>query len=496
MPNSNSHGARKSLGALTGPLRLTAAVGTAFSYAFPEDTFNDADTSGTLTYTATRADDSMLPTWLSFDAATRTFSGTPMAGDTGTVSVKVTASDTSGGSVSDEFDITVAAAPTVVLVSNIGQNGDSWSPLINTSTSNLAALFHAQGFTTGNNDAGYTLTSIDIYFHNTTDGTTPTVTLHEGSPTGTLVDTLMGPANVSGFETFTASSKVILDPRTSYFVVLEPNSASVVRLSVTDSDAEDATGETDWRVDNVGHYHPYQTAIGSYLEWRQAKRIRVNGEINNNPTVCSADTAARNVAENTAAGQDVGAVLTATDADSDTLAYALEGADAASFEIVTASNSAQIRTETGVTWTALSNTGPAIKTELEEKTEILNIPIEDPAVFGWGLDDGGKLLQRLVSLSEQQFQATGAGLVRMNITITKRDTLPAGHSFVWVTRRNREALIQKLRKEFDLFESFCYGFWVAALHGAGWDEFQLRLQVAWQTKANWDAVQAARKKAA
>ncbi len=84
MPNSNSHGARKSLGALTGPLRLTAAVGTAFSYAFPEDTFNDADTSGTLTYTATRADDSMLPTWLSFDAATRTFSGTPMAGDTGT----------------------------------------------------------------------------------------------------------------------------------------------------------------------------------------------------------------------------------------------------------------------------------------------------------------------------------------------------------------------------------------------------------------------------
>ena len=72
MPNSNSHGARKSLGALTGPLRLTAAVGTAFSYAFPEDTFNDADSICPLTYTSTKADDSMLPTWLSFTAASAT----------------------------------------------------------------------------------------------------------------------------------------------------------------------------------------------------------------------------------------------------------------------------------------------------------------------------------------------------------------------------------------------------------------------------------------
>ena len=139
--------------------------------------------------------------------------------------------------------------------------------------------FHAQGFTTGNNDAGYTLTSIDIYFHNTEDGTTPTVTLHEGSPTGTLVDTLRGPANVSESETFTASSNIILDPRTSYFVVLQPNSASGVFLSVTDSDNEDATGETDWRIDDLGHYQYIQPILQPYLEWLQAKRIRVNGEI-------------------------------------------------------------------------------------------------------------------------------------------------------------------------------------------------------------------------
>ena len=68
----------------------------------------------------------------------------------------------------------------------------------------------------------------------------------------------------------------------------------------------------------------------------------------NSPPEFSAETANRSVAENTAAGQDVGAVLTATDVDSDTLTYSLEGADAASFDIV--SSSGQIRTRSGVTY--------------------------------------------------------------------------------------------------------------------------------------------------
>ena len=85
----------------------TAEAGTEFSYEVPANTFDDTDTSDTLSYMATKADDTDLPTWLSFDAATRTFTGTPAAADTGTVSVKVTATDTSSASVSDEFDIMV-----------------------------------------------------------------------------------------------------------------------------------------------------------------------------------------------------------------------------------------------------------------------------------------------------------------------------------------------------------------------------------------------------
>ena len=86
-----------------------ATAGTAFSYAFPADTFSDAD-GDALGYTAARGDGGLLPSWLTFTAATRTFSGTPLGADVGTVEVKLTAIDGNGGSVDDTFDITVSAA--------------------------------------------------------------------------------------------------------------------------------------------------------------------------------------------------------------------------------------------------------------------------------------------------------------------------------------------------------------------------------------------------
>ena len=107
----------------------TATAGTAFSYQFPTNTFNDVDTGATLSYEATKADGTMLPTWLGFTDGTRTFAGTPVAAATGTVSVKVTASDGNGGSVSNEFDIAVNAAantpatgaPTITGTPQVGQ---------------------------------------------------------------------------------------------------------------------------------------------------------------------------------------------------------------------------------------------------------------------------------------------------------------------------------------------------------------------------------------
>ena len=83
----------------------TATAGSDFSYTFPTNTFNDTDTGDTLIYTATKGDDTSLPTWLGFDADTRTFKGTPAATDVETVVVKVIADDSNGGTISDEFNI-------------------------------------------------------------------------------------------------------------------------------------------------------------------------------------------------------------------------------------------------------------------------------------------------------------------------------------------------------------------------------------------------------
>ena len=63
----------------------------------------------------------------------------------------------------------------------------------------------------------------------------------------------------------------------------------------------------------------------------------------------SSSSVSREIAENTAAGQDVGAAVTATDADAgDTLSYTLGGADVAAFDFV--ETTGQIRTKAGVSY--------------------------------------------------------------------------------------------------------------------------------------------------
>ncbi|SVC76169.1 uncharacterized protein METZ01_LOCUS329023, partial [marine metagenome] len=51
---------------------------SALSFTIPADTFNDVDVGDSLTYTATLSDGSALPSWLSFNPSTQTFSGTPV----------------------------------------------------------------------------------------------------------------------------------------------------------------------------------------------------------------------------------------------------------------------------------------------------------------------------------------------------------------------------------------------------------------------------------
>ncbi|MFJ5474424.1 putative Ig domain-containing protein [Pectobacterium carotovorum] len=109
------------------PAQSVAQDGS-LSFTVPAGTFTDPD-GDTLTLSATLADGTALPAWLSFNPATGTFSGTPANGDVGSLTIKVTATDGSNASVSTTFGLTVTNvndAPVVsgtIAAQSIAQGG-------------------------------------------------------------------------------------------------------------------------------------------------------------------------------------------------------------------------------------------------------------------------------------------------------------------------------------------------------------------------------------
>jgi hypothetical protein len=82
------------------------AEGGVVSLVLPTGTFTDPQGEA-LTYKVTQADAAALPSWLQFNAATHTFSGTaPSAAEV--LGLKVTATDTSNLSVYEVFSATIS----------------------------------------------------------------------------------------------------------------------------------------------------------------------------------------------------------------------------------------------------------------------------------------------------------------------------------------------------------------------------------------------------
>jgi|GEM_PF-1874452 len=83
-----------------------ASRGESWNFTFDKDTFGDAD-EDTLTYSADLSDGTALPTWLSFDPDSRTFTGTIPDGSTSNFvyDIRVTANDGTHD-VSDSFFLT------------------------------------------------------------------------------------------------------------------------------------------------------------------------------------------------------------------------------------------------------------------------------------------------------------------------------------------------------------------------------------------------------
>jgi Ca2+-binding RTX toxin-like protein len=113
---------------------LAAAEFKSVVYRIQDNVFFDPDLAygDALEFRLQPAPDNILPSWLAFDPATATFNGLPLAGDTGTWDIAVTAMDRAGTVAEANFvlgvtkaaDITITAAPTSYRVNSTEPRGN------------------------------------------------------------------------------------------------------------------------------------------------------------------------------------------------------------------------------------------------------------------------------------------------------------------------------------------------------------------------------------
>ncbi len=92
-----------------------ANIDALYSLSVPTETFSDLDIGDTLSYNSTLGNGGSLPAWLNFNPVNLQFSGTPTAGDAGSISVSLSATDTPGASALTTFTLTVGEFPTLLI---------------------------------------------------------------------------------------------------------------------------------------------------------------------------------------------------------------------------------------------------------------------------------------------------------------------------------------------------------------------------------------------
>ena len=289
-------------------------------------------------------------------------------------SVTVKADDNNGGTATIDVTITVADVneppefDSATATREVPENTEAGE--------NIGAPVTAADPDTGDTPA-YTLGGTDATFfdidastgqlqtqaaldYETKSGHTVTVTASDGALTAT-VDVTVTVTNVDEAGTVTLSTN-------------QPPARAEITAALTDPDEgvtgavwqweRSSDGNTDWA--DIGtsspSYTPVDGDVGYHLRARAsytdghgpgktaqaASTLAVQAGANRPPEFDSA-TATREVPENTVAGGNIGAPVTAADPDTgDTPAYTLEGADLDSFDIDSAGG--QIQTKSGVTY--------------------------------------------------------------------------------------------------------------------------------------------------
>ena len=247
-----------------------------------------------------------------------------------------------------------AQVPVVVEVTLVSNTGEQTNAHLTVGRHTHNHWVHAQRFTTGNNETGYTLTSVSIVIADTTNApltedADPQVSIYTATATGpgnSLIVTT-APSSLSvGVNTFTASGNTQLAASTNYFLVIESASGEESRrFAITGTSAGGEEGQDGWSIRNSRLQK--QTVSYTTVESSSVK-VAITGVVNPRLAFIEGETATRRVDANAAIGTLVGEPVTATHEDEGyMLTYALSGRDASAFTINP--STAQLRTAADLT---------------------------------------------------------------------------------------------------------------------------------------------------
>ena len=222
---------------------------------------------------------------------------------------------TLGGTDAESFDIVRTSGQLQTKAALDYEDKDAYSVTVNVSDGNL----------TDSIDITINITDIDENRAPAFSGDTATRSIAENTgagqdignpmtatdPDGDDLEYSLGGADEASFSIVSTSGQL----RTKAALDYESKNRYEVTVSVSDGSLEDTITVT----------------------------INVTDVQENRAPAFSSNTATRSVAEDTDTGQDIGAAITATDPDNDSLTYSLEGTDAAAFSI--ASTTGQLRTK-------------------------------------------------------------------------------------------------------------------------------------------------------
>ena len=174
------------------------------------------------------------------------------------------------------------------------------------------------------------------------------------------------------------------------------------------TDIEDATSASYTPVDGDANMYLRATAMYTDGHGPDKSKMAVSGQqvtANTAPEFATA-TAERSVAENAAAGMDIGAPVEATDADNDVLTYTLGGTDMASFAIdpdtgqLMTMEALDFETKASYSVTVTASDGE------EEATVMVTIMVTDVGLDnGYDVDDSGVIEESEMRVAVGHFYA-------------------------------------------------------------------------------------------